>query len=298
MTLAEIIAKGGIAVWPLLVLSVLAIATIIERIWFWTSFVLQEKSLLKRIMEAANLNWTLVEKIAIENKNHPIARLVYTPLQLGRPNPEIFHLALEASADDELAKMRKGEKLLEAIVALSPLLGLFGTVWGLIKSLGSIRINDLGTASTSGVTLGIGESLISTAVGLVVAIFSLSFYRFFQALWSNRVRLFRKIGSELEVLYRQKWGEIDDLEPTLGSEEDKFSFNPELSVSQKPYNRMAEPQIKLNPVKPNPIKPPNPAKANPKQTSISKTNPAKMPPRKKFSRKRGSQNTNLPDLSE
>ncbi len=282
MTLAEIIAKGGIAVWPLLVLSVLAIATIIERIWFWASFVLQEKTLLKRIMEAANLNWALVEKIAVENKNHPLARLVYTPLQLGRPNPEIFHLALEASADDELAKMRKGEKLLEAIVALSPLLGLFGTVWGLIKSLGSIRINDLGTASTSGVTLGIGESLISTAVGLVVAIFSLSFYRFFQALWSNRVRLFRKIGSELEVLYRQKWTEIDDLEPTLGSDDDKFSFSPELSVSQEPYSRNSESKIKINP-----------AKAKPPKTNLSKTNPTKKAPRKQ-----DSQSKNFPNFSE
>ena len=245
MTLAEIIAKGGIAVWPLLLLSVLAIATIFERIWFWSGFLLQEKTILKRIMEAANLNWVLVSKIAREYGSHPLARFVYTPLQLDSPDPEIFHLALEAAADDELAKMRKGEKLLEAIVALSPLLGLFGTVWGLIKSLSSIRINDLGTASTSGVTLGIGESLISTAVGLVVAIFSLSFYRLFQALWSNRVRLFRKTGSELEVLYRQKWYEAQGFDVGNQSEE-KFSFSPDLSVTSEPYEPTTEQITKLD----------------------------------------------------
>ena len=247
MTLAEIITKGGIAVWPLLVLSVLAIATIIERIWFWSSFLLQEKTILRRVMDAANQNWDLVAKITSSYKNHPLARFVSSPLQLNNPEPEIFHLALEAAADDELAKMRKGEKLLEAIVALSPLLGLFGTVWGLIKSLSSIRINDLGTASTSGVTLGIGESLISTAVGLVVAIFSLSFYRLFQALWSNRVRLFRKTGSELEVLYRQQWHENDGFDIMDDSDGEKFSFSPELSVTQDPYTPKSEQITKIDP---------------------------------------------------
>lgn len=225
MSFAELISKGGISVWPLLLLSVLSIATILDRTWFWFWVLLQEKTILRRVMKAANENWQLVAKIAQGYKKHPLARFVYSPLQLDSPDPEVFHLALEAAADDELAKMRKGEKLLEAIVALSPLLGLFGTVWGLIKSLSSIKINDLGSASTSGVTLGIGESLISTAVGLVVAIFSLSFYRLFQAFWSNRVRLFRKTGSQLEVLYRQKWFEDQELEVGVYNEGEGFSFN-------------------------------------------------------------------------
>ena len=225
MSFAELISKGGISVWPLLLLSVLSIATIIDRTWFWFWVLLQEKTILRRVMKAANENWQLVAKITKSYKRHPLARFVNSPLELDSPDPEVFHLALEAAADDELAKMRKGEKLLEAIVALSPLLGLFGTVWGLIKSLSSIKINDLGSSSTSGVTLGIGESLISTAVGLVVAIFSLSFYRLFQAFWSNRVRLFRKTGSQLEVLYRQKWFEDKELEVGVYNEGEGFSFN-------------------------------------------------------------------------
>ena len=92
------------------------------------------------------------------------------------------------------------------------MLGLFGTVWGLIQALSSIKISDLGTADSSGVTLGIGESLISTAAGLLVAIISLSFYRLFQAFWSNQVRLLRKAASQLEVMYRQRWMEYEDEE--------------------------------------------------------------------------------------
>jgi biopolymer transport protein ExbB len=82
---------------------------------------------------------------------------------------------------------------------------LLGTVLGLINSLRSIRISDLGTQSTAGVTLGISEALITTATGMIVAIVSLAFYRLFQAFWYNQVRVFRKAGSELELLYRQAW---------------------------------------------------------------------------------------------
>ncbi|XHU96875.1 MAG: MotA/TolQ/ExbB proton channel family protein [cyanobacterium endosymbiont of Rhopalodia gibba] len=208
---------------PLLFLSVLVLSTIIERSWFWVRFLLKEGQILNRIMDTAAKNWDLVPKIAREYRNHPIGNYLYSPLRLTNPDPEVFHLALESAADDELALMRRGDKVLEAVIALSPLLGLLGTVLGLIGSLSSIQISDLGTASTAGVTLGIGEALISTAVGLIVAIVSLVFYRIFQALWFNQVRVFRKTGSELEVIYRQHWLEIDD---------DRYPINTDSELSQ------------------------------------------------------------------
>lgn len=238
MTLAELIASAGVVAIPLIILSVLSLATIIERMWFWSKVLLQEKIILKRIMEAANLNWALVSKIALEYKNHPLARFVASPLKIDRPDPEVFHLALETAADDELAKMRKGEKLLEAIVALSPLLGLFGTVWGLMISLRGINLSDLGTGAVSDVTDGIGTSLSSTVLGLIVAIFSLSFYRLFQSFWSNRVRLFRKTGSELEVLYRQKWFEEQELEFSVDSEGEKFNFSSQISPTSEQITKI------------------------------------------------------------
>jgi len=191
--------------WPLLFLSVLSLSTIVERVWFWARVLLKEGQVANRILDASSRSWDLVSKIARDSNAHPMGRFLYAPLRLNNPEPEVFHLALEAAADDELALMRRGDKILEAVIALSPLLGLLGTVLGLITSLSSIQISDLGTASTSGVTLGIGEALISTATGLIVAIFSLAFYRIFQALWFNQVRVFRRVGSELEVIYRQRW---------------------------------------------------------------------------------------------
>ncbi len=215
MNLAEIMEKGGVAMWPLLFLSILALGTIIERVWFWSRVLLQEGKILEIVMEATARNWDDGEEIAQDYRKHPLGNFLYSPLRLSNPDPEVFHLALEAAADDELALMRQGDKVLEAVIALAPLLGLFGTVWGLIKSLSSIQISDLGTASTAGVTLGIGESLISTAAGLLIAIVSLAFYRLFQAFWSNQVRVFRKAGTRLEVIYRQRWIKSEDKPETV-----------------------------------------------------------------------------------
>lgn len=209
MNIQEIMTKGGVAMWPLLILSVLALSTIIERSIFWIRFLLKEGKILNRVLETAARNWDAAPKVAKEHSKHPIGSFFYGPLRLDNPDPEVFHLALESSADDELALMRRGDKVLEAVIALSPLLGLLGTVLGLITSLGNIQISDLGTSSTTGVTLGIGEALISTATGLIVAIISLTFYRIFQSLWSNQVRVFRKAGSELEVIYRQRWSDSE-----------------------------------------------------------------------------------------
>ena len=209
MSLPEIMAKGGIAMWPLLFLSILSVSTIIERIWFWFKVLLSENQVLNQIMEVAGRNPEMAAKIARENRNHPLAKFLYAPLKLNNPEPDVFHFALEAEADEQLALMRRGDKIFEAVIALSPLLGLLGTVLGLITSLADIQISDLGTSSTTGVTLGISEALISTATGLIVAITSLAFYRIFQGFWSNQVRIFRKAGNDLEVMYRQRWNDTD-----------------------------------------------------------------------------------------
>lgn len=189
--------------WPLLALSILSLSVIIERLWFWLRMLTQEKEIVERVLDAAEQNWRNATEIAKRFSNQPIGRFLYAPLRLSKPDPEIFRLALESTAEDELASMRQGEKILEVVIALAPLLGLLGTVLGLIESLRSIRLGDLGTSSAAGVTLGIGEALIATATGLIVAIVSLVFYRLFQAFVVNQIKVFRKAGTDLELLYRQ-----------------------------------------------------------------------------------------------
>ena len=205
MDVLDVFRRGGPAMWPLLALSILALSVIIERLWFWFRILTQERETVNRVLDAAQNNWGGAMQLAKRATDQPIGRFLYAPLRLANPEPEVFRLALEATAEEELAAMRQGEKILEAVIALAPLLGLLGTVLGLIQSLRSIRLGDIGTSSAAGVTTGIGESLISTATGLIVAIVSLTFYRLFQGFLVNQVKVFRKAGSELELLYRQSW---------------------------------------------------------------------------------------------
>jgi biopolymer transport protein ExbB len=201
----DFIQKGGIAIWPLLFLSMLSIGTIFERLWFWSTILRSERKTADQILEAARRDWDEATHFARQASSQPMGRFLYTPLRLANKEPEIFRLALEASADEELNAMRRGHKILEAVIAIAPLLGLLGTVLGLIHSLGAIRLGDIGTSSMSSVPLGISEALISTATGLIVAIASLAFYRLFQGLLFHQARIFRRTGNELELTYRQFW---------------------------------------------------------------------------------------------
>ncbi|WP_422110756.1 MotA/TolQ/ExbB proton channel family protein [Candidatus Synechococcus calcipolaris] len=205
MNIAEAFTRGGLAMWPLLVLSILTLGTIFERVWFWTLVLRGETKLAEQILSAAQRNWQEATDLAAQACDQPMGRFLYTPLQLVDMEPEIFRLALEAAADEELSAMRRGEKVLEATITMAPLLGLLGTVLGLISALSSIRLGDIGTPATLGVGLGISEALISTAAGLIVAIISLAFQRLFQALLMQQAQIFRRTGNELELAYRQFW---------------------------------------------------------------------------------------------
>jgi biopolymer transport protein ExbB len=210
VTVAELFEKGGPAMWPLLALSLLSVATIFERLWFWTRILIKEKKVINRILTAAGrYNWEVASELALQARKQPIGRFLHAPLRRVNLAPEVFRLALEAAAEEELTSMRRGDKILEAVIALAPLLGLLGTVLGLIKSLDGIDLGDIGTTSTDEPVFGISNALISTATGLIVAITSLAFYRIFQALLFNQAKVFRQIGNELELLYLQYWAQVN-----------------------------------------------------------------------------------------
>ncbi len=205
MEIGSIFTKGGITMWPLLALSILTATVVIERSRFWFTVLSKEKEVVNRILDATRRDWNMAAEIARQAYDQPAGRFLLTALQLQTPEPDLFRLALESSADDEIAGMRRGDKILEAVIAMAPLLGLLGTVLGLIRTLGAITFTALGSEAGKDAAGGIGESLISTAAGLIVALFALSVYRVFQGLVFNQAKIFRRAGNEVELLYRQKW---------------------------------------------------------------------------------------------
>ncbi|MBW4509036.1 MAG: MotA/TolQ/ExbB proton channel family protein [Scytonematopsis contorta HA4267-MV1] len=245
MDILNLFTKGGPAMYPLAVLSVLSLSVIFERLWFWLRILSQERQIVDRVLDAAQDNWGNAMEIARQATDQPIGRFLYAPLRVASPDAETFKLALEASAEDELSGMRRGDKVLESVIALAPLLGLLGTVLGLITSLGGLKIGDLGTAATASVNLGIAESLITTAAGLVVAITSLAFYRLFQAFLFSQVKIFRKAGNDLELLFRQSPPEARNIlrERALLPASRESSQDNSAPPRKRNKNRFSEPVI-------------------------------------------------------
>lgn len=205
----ELIKAGGPVMYPLIALSVFALAGIMERLIFWFAIIKQERKTAENILAIARQDLKLASVAAEQSLNVPVARFLYAPLALEDPDPELFRLALESTADEELAGMLKGEKLLEASITLAPLLGLLGTVTGLISSFGSLKIGDVAANTKSGsLTQGIAEALITTATGLIIAIFTSAFHRLFLALQDEQAKLFMKVGNQLELAYRKQFQKL------------------------------------------------------------------------------------------
>lgn len=205
----DLIKAGGLVMYPLIALSVFALAGIMERLIFWVGILRLEQKTAENILTVARQDLKLAAEIAEQSSKVPVGRFLNAPLSLEEPEPELFRLALESSADEELAGMLKGEKLLEAAITLAPLLGLLGTIVGLITSFDSFKIGDVAANAKSGsLTQGIGEALITTATGLIIAIFTSAFHRLFLALQDQQAQLFMKCGNQLELIYRQHWQRV------------------------------------------------------------------------------------------
>jgi biopolymer transport protein ExbB len=206
--LFDLIRKGGFTMYPMLGLSIATLACALERGVFWYQLMTTENRIAHDILATARYSLEDARDIAESVRHTPIGRFLLAPLSLRDPSPETFRLALEAASDKEFVKMRKGDKLLETVVAIAPLLGLLGTVTGLIVTFDNLNIGGGGAGQgASKAAEGIGEALITTAAGMIVAIIALLFFRVFVTLQSRQLDFFADIGSELELIYRQVWYE-------------------------------------------------------------------------------------------
>lgn len=212
--------------YPLLLLSVFTLACALDRAWFWARLLIQEDRIARDVLEMSRIDLVKAADIAKGASYLPIGRFLLAPLRLNTPSPDTFRLAMEAAGDKEFAKMQRGEKFLETTVAVAPLLGLLGTVTGLIRTFENLNIGSGNAIDASKAAAGIGEALITTAAGTVVAIFALLVFRVMVTLQARQMDYFSEIGSELELIYRQDWYEpaLQQLPPSFlpsGEERDR-----------------------------------------------------------------------------
>ncbi len=181
----ELIQAGGWLMIPILICSVLALAIIIER--FWT---LQQRRILPdalrgratRLAQEPQLEGRYLEAL---RANSPLGRILAAGLAHRHHGRSAMAEAIEDAGRHEAHRLERYLNTLGTIAAITPLLGLLGTVIGMIKVFGAISAEGLGDMpALSG---GISEALITTASGLTVAIPALMAYRYLRGLVDTRV---------------------------------------------------------------------------------------------------------------
>ncbi len=196
---------GGEVMYPLLAFSILGIALILERLIFWTKVLKRTDRLVREALNLYRRNPKAAFGLLEKNSDLPISRIFLAALELDRATPEEFRLALESSAQAELPLLKRFSTVFETIISLAPLLGLLGTVLGLIRSFASLTLGTVGGKNTVEVTGGVSEALISTASGLGVAIVMLLFANSFRGLYLRQLALIQEYGGQLELLYRRRF---------------------------------------------------------------------------------------------
>ena len=193
--------------WPLLLISITSLACIFERIAYWKDVIKKNDSKLMITVE----KYSTISSVDFTKQNEissfPLEKVLLDSLKiidrslLTDKNSIDLKLALEISIQSIQSEFGKFSNLFSTIITVSPLLGLLGTVLGLINSFSFIKLGESGVNAQE-VTGGISEALISTATGLIIAIITLIFSNYFNSLWRKQNSILNQYCGRFEMLYR------------------------------------------------------------------------------------------------
>ena len=174
----EIVQAGGILMLPIILCSVLAIAIIIERFWTLNPSRIAPKNMLPEVWNKIKQNQLDAAELRELRKSSALGQILASGLVSAKSGRTIMVESIEQAAGHVIHDMSRYLNLLGTIAQITPLLGLLGTVLGMIRVFTEIMAQGTGNANV--LAGGISEALITTAAGLTVAIPTLLFYRFFQ----------------------------------------------------------------------------------------------------------------------
>ena len=174
----ELIKAGGLLMWPIMLCSVIAMAIIGERLLSLRQKKIAPKNLVALVWQWQNAGHLDKKRINNLRKSSPLGTILAAGLVNRNHSREIMKESIEETRRHITHDMEHFLSTLGTIASISPLLGLLGTVIGMIKVF--TVITSLGVGDPSVLSEGISEALITTAAGLTVAIPSLMFHRFFR----------------------------------------------------------------------------------------------------------------------
>ena len=194
----EFILKGGPLMWPIFLCSVIAITIILERLHHLHRAKVNIPNLLTRVKKML-LDGKLdkAERLC-ENSHGPVAHILAIGIHIHKRAFQEKEKMITRAGSRELRRLGKNLRGLGIIAHISPLLGLLGTVTGMIKAF--IKIQELGGRVDASILAGgIWEALITTAAGLSVAIPAIVFYHYFEGKVDNFSHQMKDAGEELII---------------------------------------------------------------------------------------------------
>ena len=177
----EFVKAGGWMMLPILICSVVSMAIVIERFWSLQRRRITPENLVAQVWQWSRSGVLDEKRVDTLRKSSPLGRVLAAGLANRKYEREVMKESIEEVGRHVIYELARYLNTLGTIAAVSPLLGLLGTVIGMIKVFAAITTQGVGDASI--LAGGISEALITTAAGLSVAIPTLMFYRYFR----NRV---------------------------------------------------------------------------------------------------------------
>jgi len=208
--LTNLFIKGGPVMWPLLAVSVVALTIVFERLFF----TIREKrrrqpvAVAKIFAAAEEGDFAGAEQAGASSADFIAVILTYAI----RHRSVSFSNALLQCSGLELQRFNRGISTLDTIITLAPLLGLFGTVTGMIHAFGLLGASELGAPTA--ITGGIAEALIATAFGLLIAMISLLPFNYLNTQLEAARQEMENVGAHLELLLLKS--QKDALQKTSG----------------------------------------------------------------------------------
>ena len=202
----ETIIKGGPVMVPIIACSIFALAVILERLWFFWRTRPDGADVITEMRDAVQRGKNMEAMQIARNHSGSTAAVLAVGAAYADINSADVQTHLQQAARAEVFRMEKGMPLLGTVVTITPMLGLLGTVTGIIRSFRVLSALQ-GLEGPGALSVGISEALITTAAGLIVAIPVLAFYEWFNAIIERRVQDMNKQGDRFVDIVSDARGE-------------------------------------------------------------------------------------------
>lgn len=191
--------KGGPVMYPLLFCSLIALTVVLERSFFWITVDLRKnRNLIHEVLDLCERgDWEGVRNKVAGSKNYVIRVLVSGILH----REYSLVKAMEQAGAEEIKNMKHYMGVLDTMITVAPLLGILGTVTGIISAFNVI--GSVGGGDPTAVTGGIAEALITTVAGLSIAILTVFPYNYFNSRIERATLNIEKYATSLEILYER-----------------------------------------------------------------------------------------------